>query len=157
MVRDHELYTNLSKVANSTFGSTGPGGAQASNRVSTQSIKFEVIDENTIKASYQAIVTFASKSMYRDLQHKYTAEGISMLKGALERFASDYKELVSKEKLEAGPSPSGKDKSKEKPKATIKLSINEPTITNSVEYVSYSMYKPVQTGFFRLSCLINVK
>lgn len=155
MVRNHELYTNLSKVVNSSFGSTGPGGADANNRVSTQSIKFDVVDENTIKVSYQAIVTFASKSMYRDLKHKYRAEGISMLKASLERFAEEYKELVSKEKLEAGPAPSGKDKAKEKP--SIKLKANESTITDNVEYISYSSYKPVQTGFYRLSCLVDVK
>ncbi len=154
MIRDHDLYTNLSKVANSSFGSNGPGGVDV-KKAPMQSIKFEVIDENTIKASYQSLVTFASKSMLRDLETKYKNEAMSMLKGALERFTEDYKELVSKEPLEQGPSPSGKDK--EPFKKTIKLKANDSTVTNSVEYVSYSMYKPVQTGFYRLSCLIDVK
>lgn len=154
MIRDHELYTNLSKVANSSFGSSGPGGVDV-KKAPMQSIKFEVIDENTLKATYQSLVTFASKSMLRDLETKYKNEAMSMLKGSLERFTEDYKELVSKEKLDPGPSPSGKEP--ESTKKTIKLKANDSTITNSVEYVSYSMYKPVQTGFYRLSCLIDVK
>lgn len=155
MVRDPQLYTNLSKVANSTFGSTGPGGMQANRKVS-QSIKFEVIDENTLKATYQAIVNFSSQSMYRDLQQKYKMEGMSMLKGALERFAEEYKDLVSQpENEDQIPDPSGK--MPVTPKKTIKLSANDSTYQDSVEHVSYSMYKPVQTGFYRLSCLIDVK
>lgn len=156
MIRDHQLYTNLSKVANSTFGTTGPGGVQASKKVA-QSIKFEVIDENTLKATYQAIVNFSSQSMYRDLQQKYRMEGMSMLKGALERFAEEYKELVSQPESEDQiPDPSGKMPEKVA-KKTIKLSANDSTYQDSVEHVSYSIYKPVQTGFYRLSCLIDVK
>lgn len=155
MVRDHELYSNLSKVANSSFGSTGPGGAEANNRVSTQSIKFEVVDENTIKASYQSIVTFSSKSMLRDLETKYKQEALSMLKASMEKFSSDYEDLVSKEKLEVGPVPSGAKIPDVKKK--VKLTVNDSTVTDSVEYIAYSMYSPVQRGFYRMSCLISVK
>ena len=134
MVRDFQLYTRLSRIANGTFGTTGPNPA----RVSTQSIKFEVIDENTIKVKYQAIVTFASKSMLRDLSTKYMHEGLSMIAAGLERFTEDYSETFEDEKK-------------------IKLVMDDNSVMDSVEYVSYSMYKPTQTAFFRVSALVNVK
>lgn len=131
MVRDFDKYTNLSKVANGTFGTTGLGAA----RVSTQSLKFEVIDERTLKLHYQSIVTFASKSMLRDLMHKYLVDAMSMVEGGVDKFAEEYED-------QNGDS--------------IRLQVRDNSIDDSVEYISYSMYSPIQRGFYRLTCLVDV-
>ena len=132
MVRDFDKYTNLAKVANGTFGTTGLGTA----RVSTQSLKFEVIDEHTLKITYQSLVTFASKSMLRDLMHKYKVDAMSMVEGSVDKFVEEYKEQNEDDK--------------------VRLQVRDNSVDDSVEYISYSMYSPIQRGFYRLSCLVDV-
>lgn len=154
MVRDYEHYMKLAKVANSTFGTTGVNPA----RVSTQSVKFEAIDENTLKVTYQSMITVASKSMQLELENKHKSEGLSMIKAGLERFAESYKEMVEQtEKSGLPPALSSTGKKLDAPKKTIKLTLKEFTLNDSVELVSYSAYKPQQQAFFRLTALVDVK
>ena len=154
MVRNYEQFMNLAKVANGTFGTTGVNPA----RVSTQSVKFEAIDENTLKVSYMAMITVASKSMQLELENKHKSDALAMIKVGIERFVEGYKEMMEQnEKSDLPLALSATGKKPEPVKATVKLSLKDFTITPSVELVSYSAYKPQQQAFYRLSALVDVK
>jgi hypothetical protein len=133
MVQDQTKYYNLSRICNSTFGTQGPG---ENKTFVAQNIKFHVVDDKTLKASYQTIVTFASKSMLRDIREKYKKDALVLLEKAVKNFVAEYKEQFGEE---------------------IKLSLKDFTITDDVEFVSYSMYSPINRGFYRFNCLVEVK
>ena len=132
-IEDLEKFRKLSKVANGSFGTTGPNPA----RISTQSVKFKVIDEHTLHATYTSIVTVQSKSMLRELRTKHQGEGMAMIKAGVENFMKEFELQNEDEKL--------------------KLEIDGNTVDHGVEHVSYSMYSPSQTVFFRVFCLVRVK
>ena len=133
MVQDQNKYYQLSRVCNSTFGTQGPG--ENKNFVA-QNVKFHVLDDNTLKASYQTIVNFASKSMLRDIREKYQRDAMSLVEKGLKSFVAEYKEQFGSE---------------------IKLSVKDFTVTDDIEFVSYSMYTPMNRGFYRLTCIVEVK
>ena len=132
MVRDYEKYMNLAKVANSTFGTTGVGDA----RVSTQHIKVEVVDENTMKLHFQSIVNFPSKSMLRETMPKHKIDAIAMVEATIKKFAELYKAQY------------GED---------LTISVRDNSYHDNVEFTSFSMYSPNQRGYYRLQCLADIK
>lgn len=142
MVRDYETFMLLSTVANSSFGTTGVQPL----RTATQSIKFTVIDEHTLKVSYMTTVTFASDSMLRDLKLKYKRDALSIVDASLKKFSESYKEMVEQRFPEDKPE-----------KTTVKLSLRDSTVDDSVEFTSYTIYRPRQQGIYRVSALIDVK
>ena len=131
MVRDYDKYMNLAKVADSTFGSSGVGQA----RVSTQHIKVEIVDENTMKLNFQSIVNFPSKSMLRETMPKHKMDGIAMIEAAIKKFAEEYKARYDKE---------------------VKISVRDNSYHDNVEFSSFSMYSPNQRGYYRLHCLADI-
>lgn len=132
MVRNFDKYMKLVKIANGTFGTTGIG----TERVSTTSFKFEVINEATIKITYQCIGNFASRSIWRDIKAKYKRDGMTLIKEGVDQFVEQFKEANEGEK--------------------VRLKVIDTSINDGVEYVSYSIYKAQNTGIYRLWCLVDV-
>lgn len=132
-IQDYDKFEKLAKVANGSFGTTGPNPA----RISTQSVKFRVLDENCIRATYMAIVSVSSKSMLRELRFKHEAEGMAMIQAGVDNFAKEYELQNDGEK--------------------VKLEIDGNTVDHAVEHVSYSMYRASQTVFFKVFCVVRVK
>lgn len=153
MVRNFNKFLVLSRVASfkPTYTTMAP------LRASTQSVRFEVIDENTVKVWYQGIIAVSSAHMERELHTLHKKQALEMIEVAVKDFAERYKETVKGLKPEDAEV-SGATGSTLTPDATtIKLSLKDFTISDSVEYISYSIYKPHQTAFYRVSALIDVK
>lgn len=153
MVRNFNKYLILSRVASfkPTFTTMAP------IRASTQSVRFEVIDENTVKVWYQGIITVASASMQRELHIMHKKDALEMIEAAVKDFAERYKETVKNLKPEDAEVSGATESTLTPDKGTIKLTLKDFTISDSVEFIDYSVYKPFQTAFYRVSALIDVK
>lgn len=132
MVRDYKKYMKLANIANSTFGTTG----FSQTKIATQHIKVEVIDEKTMKVSFQSVVNFDSKSILRETMPKHKIDAISMIEATITKFVEVFKETHGE---------------------TINISIRDASYVDNVEFTSYSIYSPSQRGFYRLQCLADVK
>jgi len=139
MIKDLRKFNRLARIGNSTFGGNSPNGETLASYsgASTQHAKYEIINEKTMKVHYQGALAVSSKSMLNSIMGKVVNDALEYVKASLERFSKEYKE-------EFGTSDN------------LVLKINESTITDNVEFTSYSIYKPTQSGMLRVTMLVDV-
>lgn len=128
-VKDFDQFQTLSRVFNKTFG------APSTTRTATETITVKCVDDSFLSAIYLTTVTFSSEGMWRDLRKAYLKEAVEKLGARLSAAEKEYKELTGK---------------------SIKLKIMQNTISDGLEYVTYSMYNPKKTAFFRVFCNVEV-
>lgn len=133
MIRDYQKFNRLANIANSTFGSTGTGPME---RPRTSKVTVEIINEKTMKILYTAILNFPSKSLLNNAMPKHKADAMSVIASALRSFAKQYEEQYGEK---------------------IQLEVVDESYQPNVEFISSSMYAPVQRGFYRSHCLVKVK
>ena len=133
LVKDHDKFLKLSQLVNSTFGTSGPGQA----RVSSQSIKFVLVNEDQMKVNYQALVTVGSPHMQEQQQQVFAKEGSEMIKAAVRKLVEDWKEKFPGENAP-------------------KFNVDFTTAQDHMEFVSYNIYVPVRRAMYRLSCLVKI-
>jgi len=133
-VKDYKLYTRISRAINHTFGTTGPGTA----RMSTQDVNLQILDEELLNAKYQMIVTYGSNDMLEKVMMNYEKEGFAMIEATLKKAIDNYKEMFPDEKL-------------------IKFSIKTETAHDDIEHVQSRQLSGFRRGFYRLSCLVDIK
>ncbi len=144
MIKDLRKFNRLSRVANSTLGSSGPGEYAPAT---TQHVRFEIINDSLIKAHFQGTLTVSSQSMLNSLMTKHIDDALRFIKASADKFVKEYnKEFAETDKEE------GKEGFVNK----ISLKLNELSITDSVEFTSYSIYKPIQSAMLRVNVLIDV-
>lgn len=131
MIKDLRKFNRLARIANSSMGTSGPG----EYRTSTQHVRFELINEKTMKVHYQGAIAVPSKSMLGTIMSKLVNDALKFVGSTMEKFSENYKKEF------------GKD---------VTLEINEATIMDNVEFTSYSVFKPTQSAMLRVSALINV-
>lgn len=132
LVQDYTKFLNLSKVLNTTFGSTGPNPA----RTGTQVIKFSQLSDGLMKVIFITTVNFASDTRMREARVRWEKDALSMIEAALKQAASQYKEQFKEE---------------------IKLSIVEETFNDSFEMISYSQYNPMHRALYRVGVMVDVE
>lgn len=128
-VKDLKKYQTLSKLIDNSFGRS------STVKSGTQSVKLKMVDDTMMTATYLMIVNFGSENVMREMMRRYTSQGLSMIEAALAEVQDQYKE-------ETGS------------KVVLKPDLN--STRDSVEFLSYSMYNPRRTAYFRLECVINV-
>lgn len=128
-VKDFNQFQTLSRVFNKTFG------APSTTRTTTETITVKCVDDSFLSAMYLTTVTFSSEGMWRELRKAYIKEALDKLNVRLRAAEDEYKELTGK---------------------TIKLKIMQNTISDGLEFITYSMYNPKKTGFFRVFCNVEV-
>lgn len=132
-VKNYKLYTRISRAINGHFGTTGPGTA----RVSTQSVKLKLMDEELLTAHFQMIVTIGSFDKLEKAMPRYEKEALAMIEGTLKRAIDNYKELFPDEK-------------------PIKFEIKRDTADDNVEFVQSRQLSGFRRGFYRLTVLVGV-
>lgn len=128
-VKDFKKFLEISKVCNKTFGAASNG------KSSTQSVIVKVIDDEMLSAMFVIVVNYASEGMWRELRKRWIEEGIESIKSTLKDAEEQFKTNTGK---------------------SLSLTIMEPTISDSLEMINYSMYNPKKTGYFRLHCNVKV-
>jgi len=132
-VKDFKLYTRISRAIQGTFGTTGPGTA----RMSTQSVKLRMLDEELLNASYQMIVTIGSSDKLEKAMPRYEREGFAMVEATLKKAIENYTEMFPDEK-------------------PIKFDIKTETADDNVEFVQSRQVSGFARGFYRLNFLVSV-
>ena len=132
-VKNYQKYMNLSRVLNSTFGTEGSG-----NRAySTQSIKFDILDDGMIKVRYLMIVNFGSDTLMREMMVRYRNEAVAMLQSAFKKIKEEYKTQFPTE-------------------TTPDFEIVNSTIGEDVEFLTFSQYSGSRKAYYRFGCLVEV-
>jgi hypothetical protein len=132
-VKDFKLYTRISRAINGYFGTTGPGTA----RISTQSVKLHILDEELLSAKFQMIVTIGSFDKLEKAMPRYEKEALAMIEATLNRAIDSYKELFPDEK-------------------PIKFKIKTETADDNVEFVQSRQLSGMRRGFYRLTVLVGI-
>ena len=128
-VKDMKKYIELSKVCNSTFGVSSTG------KKTSESVMVKPVDDETLSAMFLIVVNYSSEAMWIEMRKRWIEEGIEIISKRLKEIEQEFKTNTGK---------------------TIKLNVLESTLADSLELESYSVYKPIKTGFFRLRCNVNV-
>jgi len=127
------LYDKLTKLANSTFGTTGPGASYKSG----QKVNLAVKTDELMEAKYVSLVTFTSDKNLDSLMHKFRNEGYSLIEAALKKLIKDFE--------------------KENKGKTLKFKLNTDSATENVEYAHYNIYNSTRRAFYKLNCLIKIE
>jgi len=132
MVEDFNKYMALSKVLNNSWGT----GSQLKSP--SQSVKFQLRDEQVMKASLVMIVNMPNNpKTAHEFKQRYKNEALGKLKSAV----ADLKERFSEQN-------EGK---------TVSFKVIESSIQEGVEYLTNAQYTPTLRAYFRLNCLIAVE
>ena len=132
-VKDYDLFNRIATAIQGSFGTTGPGTA----RMSTQSVKLRMLDEELLNASFQMIVTIGSFDKLEKAMPRYEKEGLAMIEATLKKAIENYEEQFPDEKA---------------PKFKIKTE----TATDDVEFVQSRQLSGFRRGFYRLTALVNI-
>lgn len=134
-VQNFKKYMNLARVVNTTWGT----GSQVKTSPS-QSIKFTLRDDNLLKVSSIMIVIIPNDiRLAHEMKDRFKEESLRHIKSALKKLQTDYKELNSKE------SPS------------IKLNLIDRSVTEGLEFLTNSQYRPTKHAYFRLDVLVDIQ
>lgn len=132
MVEDFNKYMALSKVLNNSWGT----GSQLKSP--SQSVKFQLRDEQVMKASFVMIVNMPNNpKTAHEFKQRYKNEALGKLKSAV----ADLKERFSEQN-------EGK---------TVSFKVIESSIQEGVEYLTNAQYTPTLRAYFRLNCLFAVE
>lgn len=132
LIKNYEKFLRLSKVLNSSFGASG-APTQA-----TQSVKFDLLDDNMIKCRYIMVVNFNTDTMMREMMRRYQSEARNMLEAAIRKIVEDHKKLFPGEEVP-------------------ELEILDHTIGEDVEFLTFSQYRGTRKAYYRFGCLMQVK
>lgn len=128
-VKDYKQFLELSKVFNKTFGA--PGAIKSS----TETVIVKLVDDTMLSAMFIIVVNFSSEGMWRELRKRYLEEGLDRIQDVLKNAKEEIKENTGE---------------------TVSFKIMQDTISDGLEFVSYSMYNPKKTAYFRVYCNIEV-
>jgi len=132
MVEDFDKYMALSKVLNNSWGT----GSQL--RSPSQSVKFQLRDDQLMKASIVMIVNMPNNpKTAHEFKQRYKNEALGKLQSAV----ADLKERYT-------------DQNKGK---TVSFKVIDSSIQEGIEYLMNAQYNPTLRAYFRLNCLIAVQ
>lgn len=134
MVEDFDKYMALAKILNTTWST----GSQGRKSLTTQSIKYQLRDDKSLKASVMMSVVIPNTNRLAiEMKHRFHEEALSLLKSGLQELAKEFKENND-----------GK---------SIVFKIIPETVMSGVEFLTNSQYRPTKNAYFRLDALVVVE
>lgn len=127
-VKDFEKYKNLAQICDNSFGKA------SMVRSKTESVTLKMTDDTSLVAKFIMVVNFGSDNQMRQMMPRYKNEAMSMVKAAVAKLKEEYKELTGKN-------------------VTLKLNVN--SVQDSVEFLSYQVFNPKKTAYYRFSCIVD--
>jgi len=147
-IKQTAKYRVLANVVQTTFGKSSEA------KYATHFVNMTIPAENQILIRYQTIVNFGHQNVYLELRRKYKEEALEIVKKHIERVAEEYKKQVEdKQKL---LEPKVEPYEEAAPKS-ISIKVLDSTIQESIENISMSIYNPVGTSYYRITCMAEVK
>jgi hypothetical protein len=134
-VEDYKLFNKLATAFNSTFGTSGPGEAG----LVLQSVKFDLIDEKTVKAKYASTVTFTNTENLQSLMKKFENEAHERIKSALKKTQENFENLNVEDVK----------------KKTVSFEMETKNTHSDIEYLN--VFSPVKRAFYKYQCLVTIK
>lgn len=131
-VQDFKKYMQLAKILNNSWGT----GSQLKS--GSQSIKFALKDENLLKGSVMMIVNMPNNPQTaHEFKNRYRNEAIGKMESAIKDLKGRFEDQNE-----------GK---------TIRFKLLDNSITDGIEYLTNSQYRPNLHAYFRLHCLISIE
>jgi hypothetical protein len=131
-VQNFDKYMQLSKVLNNSWGT----GSQLRQGTS-QSIKFNLRDDQLMKVSFMMIVNMPNNPQTaHEMKNRFKNQALQMIKASLEELKERY------EKQNEGQ--------------TLRLKMQDNSVTEGVEFLTNAQYRPNLQAFFRVYCLVEV-
>lgn len=128
-VKNFKKFLEISKVCNKTFG------VSSDLKSATESVILKAVDDEMLSAMFIVVVNYGSEDMWISIRKRWVEEGLETIEKTLKKVAQEYKDNTGQE---------------------IKLEVMKATLADSMELLSYSMYNPKKTGYFRLNCNVKV-
>lgn len=135
-IKNLSEYQLLANILQTTYGKT-------SEKSKTHFVNMSLVLDNRIAVRFQSIVNFGHQNVFLELKNRYKQEAMEVIQKTLESLAEEYK-VAAKESLNKNI------------KKTIKLKVSDPSISESIEYVSTSLYNPNKTAFYRVGCIVEI-
>lgn len=148
-IKDTATHRILSNIIQTTFGK------QTEVRNPTHFLSLEIPTDGYIKAKFLMIVRIGHQhNQLEFMKYKYQKEAVNYISTALKKVAEQYKEAVeSKEKLlEPKEEPYEK-----KPKKSIKLVLDENTLSDTYEFVSPASLTALKTAYYRVQVYAKIE
>lgn len=108
-------------------------GRSSTPTVATQSVKFVLLNEDTIEVRYATIVNLVDSREFEKLKKRYTEDSSSVIDKAISKVKETYKEQAEK---------------------TIKF--KQVDERDSFEYIDMNIYNGKRTAYFRRSVFFKV-
>ena len=128
-------------------------GVTSETKYPTHFLKANILTDDHIQFICQTTVNFGHQNVFQEMRHKYIAELVGLVEQSMKRIEEDYKKQV--EQKDNLLEPKVEPYEKPAPKS-IKLKLMPETMKDDLEYISYSLYNPQKTAFFRLVVLAEI-
>lgn len=120
-------FVSLGQVIDSSWGrSSTPNAA-------TMSVKFTIVNDNTLKASYVAVVNFASEHEMVTMKRRYSEESKRVVDEHVKLIKAEYKKLANKS-----------------------LTLKEEDSSDSIEIIGFNVHNPKRTAYFRKAVIYSM-
>lgn len=147
-IKDTAKYRILANAVQRSFGVT------SEVKYPTHFVKANVVSDDHMQFICQTTVNFGHQNVQLEMRHKYLAECVGLVKQSMKRIEEEYKKQIEdKNKL---LEPKKEPYEKPAPKS-IKLNLLTETLRDDIEYVSYSIYDPKKTAYFRIVVLAQIE
>lgn len=120
-------YNALAQALDTTFGRSSTPFA------SSYSVKFQLLGERGLRASYCAIVNFGTERAMIDMKKRYGEESAAIISEVLKSIKKTYKELCGET-----------------------LETKEVSTEDSLEVTNMSPYNPKRTAYFRRKTVFSL-
>ncbi len=143
-------YRILTNLLDTSFGKS------SENQYPNHFIKMTMPLENTIQVKSQILVNLGgSPNIYITMRPKFREELLEMIQKRLEKIAEEYKRNVEAATDESLLS-YRKQPYEAEPEKSVKLSVNNHSIQEWLEYVSMSAYRTNKTCIYHLNCIVDI-
>lgn len=128
-------------------------GVSSEVKYPTHFIKANIISDNEIVFTCQTTVNFGHQNVQQEMRRKYLDECVELVLKSMKRVELEYQKIVEeKEKL---IEPKKEPYEKEAPKQ-VKLTLLPNTLQDSIEFLSYSIYSPQKSAYFRIAVVAKI-
>ena len=128
-VKNFKRYQTLSNICNNTFNNK-------MLKSNTESVIMKLTDDETMDIKFICVVNFGDTNEMKQMMPRFKKEALSVIDAALNSVKENYNKEAN-------------DK--------VSLKLDMDTVQEAVEWISYQLYNPKKTAYYKLFCTATVK